>query len=24
MPGEDQPDSQVADACAKLLIQINQ
>jgi len=24
MPGEDQPDRQVADACAKLLVQINQ
>jgi hypothetical protein len=24
MPGEDQPDSQVADACAKLLAEINQ
>ena len=23
MPGEDQPDSKVADACAKLLVQIN-
>ena len=24
MPGEDKPDRQVADACAKLLVQINQ
>lgn len=24
MPGEDQPDSKVADACAKLLVEINQ
>jgi hypothetical protein len=24
MPGEDEPDRQVADACAKLLVQINQ
>jgi hypothetical protein len=24
MPGEDQPDSKVADACAKLLVEVNQ